>query len=200
MKRNVAIGIIAGVLVCGLLSALITTLLGKSRYYMDVKYVSWTTTINIGEYQSAHYEGWCVPPEDAYNIEKSRRFKRFVKHGDSDVAEYDTWYEYDVNQWKYKRCLVNRGSDKNPVYPECTLFLVDKYHEDVLGNEKVLSKYTEYEAAGICTDLSDSILIYDVPYDIWMELTTYDWISFDKTKIGKAISNVELHPLGDGVK
>lgn len=169
----------------------------KTRYYMDITAIGWRSVINIGEYQKVHYTGWEEPPDDAYNVESWTK----IKSKDSDGQPiYDIWFEYYRNEWKYSRCLVGSGFDKEPVYPACQLYYVDVLHEDTLGNEKVLSKYIEYEVSGVCSDISKNILTYNIPKNIWLEATVDDWIGFDKKMLSDNLQNVALCKLGDGIK
>ena len=156
------------VIICGIaVLALICDYITKPRdYILDVKTISWTSTIQIQEYVVVHEEGWSHPPSDAYNISHYSKKRKTEKQGDKSVNIYDTWYEYDINKWKDTRKITASGFDKEPYYSEYELKQSNR--NDGIGDERESRRYIVYEVSGIQHNSSNSELItLEIPESIF---------------------------------
>ena len=99
-------------------------------YTLSVKNICWERTIPIQTLKPVKHSGWSIPPSNAYNIETSRR-----RHGDTEIGRdsngkpitvpnYDTWYEYDIDEWITSRFVVTQEYDKSPEGSRQTVYYV----------------------------------------------------------------------------
>jgi hypothetical protein len=121
------VSIVAGALICiGLGVGIYFGVTNKEAY--KVIHTSWTASSYLRQRTLVHSSDWCPPDHDAFNVQKSRKFKNMkdcfcstdddgVRHC-SKCPNYDDWCEYDWYDWPVIKTLSNSGeADKTPTWP-----------------------------------------------------------------------------------
>lgn len=159
-------------------------------YTLLVKNIGWERRIPIQTLTPTHHSGWSSPPSNAYNIETSRR-----RHGDTEVGRdsngkpitvpnYDTWYEYTVDEWITSRFVVTQEYDKSPYWGEVKLAASTDPRN--IGAEREGSRQTVYSVIGQLRNSDDTTLkTIEVGESLWHDVKIGDEINYTQRIVGK---------------
>lgn len=159
-------------------------------YTLFVKNICWERTIPIQTLTPVNHSGWSSPPSNAYNIETSRR-----RHGDTEIGRdsngkpitvpnYDTWYEYTVDEWITSRFVVTQAYDKSPYWGEVKLATSTDPRN--IGAEREGSRQTVYSVIGQLRNSDDTTLkTIEVGESLWYDVKIGDEINYMQRIVGK---------------
>lgn len=159
-------------------------------YTLLVKNIGWERTISIQKLTPTHHSGWSSPPSNAYNIETSRR-----RHGDTEIGRdsngkpitvpnYDTWYEYTIDEWITSRFVVTQEYDKSPYWGEVKLATSTDPRN--IGAEREGSRQTVYSVIGQLRNSDDTTLkTIEVGESLWCDVKIGDEINYTQRIVGK---------------
>lgn len=159
-------------------------------YTLLVKNIGWERRIPIQTLTPTHHSGWSSPPSNAYNIETSRR-----RHGDTEIGRdsngkpitvpnYDTWYEYTVDEWITSRFVVTQEYDKSPYWGEVKLATSNDPRN--IGAEREGSRQTIYSVIGQLRNSDDTTLkTIEVGESLWYDVKIGDEINYTQRIVGK---------------
>lgn len=124
------IPIVAGIGFVSIMFLLFGYFLWPYEITAQVENKLWKREIQVERWQINHHSGWSYPPNDAFNVERSRRQRGTETYRDANGVTqsrtktctrptYDTWYEYDVWEWTYNRSFITEhmGEDVDPFWP-----------------------------------------------------------------------------------
>lgn len=80
--------------------------------------------------------------EESYDCSYDETVSHQVKVGDKPI--YDTWYEYDLDTWRFERSHHAGANDRDPYWPQYSLYLDG---QTIIGAERVggtSESYTVY--------------------------------------------------------
>lgn len=159
-------------------------------YTLLVKNIGWERTIPIQTLTPTNHSGWSSPPSNAYNIETSRR-----RHGDTEIGRdsngkpitvpnYDTWYEYTIDEWITSRFVVTQAYDKSPYWGEVKLATSTDPRN--IGAEREGSRQTIYSVIGQLRNSDDTTLkTIEVGESLWYDVKIGDEINYTQRIVGK---------------
>lgn len=159
-------------------------------YTLSVKNICWERTIPIQTLKPVKHSGWSIPPSNAYNIETSRR-----RHGDTEIGRdsngkpitvpnYDTWYEYDIDEWITSRFVVTQEYDKSPYWGDVELATSTDPRN--IGAEREGSRQTVYYVIGQLRNSDDTTLkTIEVGESLWCDVKIGDEINYTQRIVGK---------------
>lgn len=159
-------------------------------YTLLVKNIGWERTISIQKLTPTHHSGWSSPPSNAYNIETSQR-----PHGDTEIGRdsngkpitipnYDTWYEYTIDEWITSRFVVTQEYDRSPYWGEVKLATSTDPRN--IGAEREGSRQTVYSVIGQLRNSDDTTLkTIEVGESLWYDVKIGDEINYTQRIVGK---------------
>ena len=159
-------------------------------YTLLVKNIGWERRIPIQTLTPTHHSGWSSPPSNAYNIETSRR-----RHGDTEIGRdsngkpitvpnYDTWYEYTIDEWITSRFVVTQAYDKSPYWGDVKLATSTDPRN--IGAEREGSRQTVYYVIGQLRNSDDTTLkTIEVGESLWHDVKIGDEINYTQRIVGK---------------
>lgn len=176
--------VIGGIIISILLVAL--SIYGIATYrkntHLTVTETNWQLEVGLLQYQTVHHDGWAYPPNDAFNVTSDWRYRtseRYISGYEtvsysctvngkpstctkteavySSRPVYDTWYEWDRNEWVNIPPLVTNGNNKETIeWPNITGYVYDA--PDVIGNVRLGQNKSHFWIVGT----SDSGKVYSI--------------------------------------
>ena len=157
---------------------------------------SWTYEMNVEEYKTVKDSGWYVPDGGrVYNSYRKEKETKTVTEYDSngkavtkEVKVYDTYYEYEIEKWKFKTNIITVGNDRNPYFKEYNFYRANPDTISI-GDERCGNTYQHHFVHGV--DSGGNFKQYEIDEARWRELEIGGKIKISHFRFGDSILSMK---------
>ena len=164
---------------------------------ITVNSFSWTYEMSVEEYKTVKDSGWDVPNGGRiYNQYKKKHGTKTVFDGyDSDGKPktkeedvYDTYFEYEIEKWKFKTNIITVGNDRNPYFKEYNFHRADANTVSI-GDERCGNTYQHHFVHGV--DNEGNFKQYEIDETRWHELEIGGKIKISHFRFGDNVLSMK---------